>query len=377
MSDRTLSILFATNLRPWGGGEQWMLSTALAMHTRGHRVTLAAPSDSVIAARATAAGLKLVACGFRRDFDPVSFLRIFSFCVRQHVDVLCLNMDRVLRVAGNAARLAGVRAVLPRRGSEFPLKNRLRYRFHYRNVASGIIVNSQATATTLCRDISWQPRRIYLLYNGLDLERFAPDKLRSRAETRDELGLAPGAIALINVGELTSRKNAILLVHALAALPVHCHAFFIGDGPERDNLLTTAQRLGVDDRVHLLGFREDVPDLLIAGDVLVHCARVEGFGFVVAEAGAAGLPVVAAATSSVPEIVVDGKTAALFRDDDVGDLVRVLGPYLEDPLRRRKHGEAGRRHIATHFELQSKMDELEAIFRSEIANRGSRNRRRP
>lgn len=361
-----MSILFATNLRPWGGGEQWMFSAALAMRARGHRVALAAPADSIIASRAGAAGLTHIDCAFRRDFDPVSFARVFAFCVRQRVDVLCLNMDRVLRVAGNAARLAGVRAVLPRRGSEFPLKNRLRYRFHYRAVASGILVNSQATATTLCRNISWQPRRVYLLYNGLDLTRFAAEHLRPRSETRAALGLAPDAIALVNVGELTSRKNAVLLVRALPALPTHCHAIFVGRGPERDPLLATANDLGVADRVHILGFRDDVPDLLTASDVLVHCARVEGFGFAVAEAGAAGLPVVAAATSSVPEIVVDGETGTLFADDDVGDLLRALTPYVEDSDRRHRHGQAGRRHVATHFELESKMDELEAIFRSEL-----------
>ena len=115
-----MQILFATHLRAFGGGEKWMLTAALAMRQRGHRVTLTAPTTSEITRRARAANLPVLEADYVRDFDPVSFARVYAHCLREQVDVLCLNMDRVLRIAGLAARLAGVPVILPRRGSEFP-----------------------------------------------------------------------------------------------------------------------------------------------------------------------------------------------------------------------------------------------------------------
>jgi glycosyltransferase involved in cell wall biosynthesis len=276
-------------------------------------------------------------------------------------------MDRVLRIAGLAARLAGVKSVIPRRGSEFALKAHLNYRFHYRYVATGILVNSMATRETLCRDIRWQPAgKIHVLYNGLDLS--PHENPRSRAQTRRELGIDDDAFVLINVGELTARKNAALLVRSMpAALEKRgdLHVLLVGTGPEAQPLRELAAECGVQDRLHLLGFRSDVADFLAASDVLVHCARVEGFGYAVAEAGAAGIPAVAARTSSIPEIIEDGVSGALFEDDLMGDLVRALEPYLHDRALRERHGQAGRLRVETEFELEKQMDKLEKIFQDE------------
>jgi glycosyltransferase involved in cell wall biosynthesis len=259
-----------------------------------------------------------------------------------------------------------VRAILPRRGSEFPLKGHLNYRFQYQVIASGLIVNSRATAQTLCRDIDWTPRgRVHVLYNGVDLTPF--DSTRPRVELRRELGLSNNDLALIQVGELTTRKNAALAVSALPRFDRRVHLLLVGEGPEESSLRELASTHGVAERAHFLGFREDVPSLLTASDVLVHCARVEGFGFAVAEGGAAGIPAVAANASSVPEIIVDGETGALFESDDVDDLVRALQPYLTDADLRAAHGQAGRRRVESTFELQQKMDGLEALFEAELA----------
>ncbi|MFO7652984.1 MAG: glycosyltransferase family 4 protein [Candidatus Krumholzibacteriia bacterium] len=369
-----MQILFATNMRRWGGGEKWMLTAAAAMRERGHGVALAAPPDAVILARADRAGIEVLPAPFARDLDPVSFLRVWRHCRRRRVQVLCLNMDRVLRIAGLAARLAGVPVVLPRRGSEFPLKSHLNYRFHYRCVATGVIVNSEATARTLVQDIAWRPAgSVHVLYNGLDLAPFAT--ARPRARLRRALGLAEGDLALVLVGELTARKNAALLVGVLPSLlrdHPRVQVLLAGEGEEREALSGQAAGLGVADHVRILGFRDDVPDLLAAADLLVHPARVEGFGYAVVEAMAAGLPVVATRASSIPEIVVDGETGFLFPLDDAAGLEAAVRRYLADPDLRARHGAAGREHVRRRFELGARTGELEAIFRTQLEQRTGR-----
>jgi glycosyltransferase involved in cell wall biosynthesis len=367
-----VNLLFGSNLSHWGGGEKWMLTAAEAMAERGHRVSLCAPTGSELLARAPAS-IETFAVDFVRDFDPVSFLRVWRHCRRRRIDVFCLNMDRVLRVGGLAARLAGVRAVIPRRGSEFPLKGHLNYRFQYQVVATALVVNSRATERTLCRGIDWRPRgRVHVLHNGLDLRPY--ENPRPRAEVRAELGLSEDDLVVLNVGELTTRKNAALLVSVVPDLAREfpgMRVLLVGEGDQRQALQQQIEALGVGDHVRLLGFRRDVADLLNAGDVLAHTAHVEGFGFAVAEAMACGLPTVVTNASSLPEVIEEGVTGFAFADDDADGLREALRRYLVDPALRREHGEAGRRRVHAHFELGAKMDELERIFELETGRRRS------
>lgn len=361
-----MNLLFGSNLSEWGGGEKWMLTAAEAMAARGHRVSLCAPTDSQLLERAPAS-IDAFAVDFVRDFDLTSFFRVWNHCRRHRIDVFCLNMDRVLRVGGLAARLAGVKAVIPRRGSEFPLKGHLNYRFQYGVVATAMIVNSRATERTLCRDIDWRPRgRVHVLHNGLDLDPF--DRARPRAAMRAELGLRDDDLVVLNVGELTTRKNAALLVSTVPALIERfptLRVLLVGEGDQRGALEARVRELGVGDHVRLLGFRRDAVDLYGAADVYAHTAHVEGFGFAVAEAMACGLPCVVTNASSLPEVIDAGVTGALFEDDDAAGLRDALARYLDDPDLRRAHGEAGRARVEREFRQSDKMDALEAIFRTE------------
>jgi glycosyltransferase involved in cell wall biosynthesis len=234
-----------------------------------------------------------------------------------------------------------------------------------------MIVNSQATRRTLCQGISWTPAgRIHVLYNGVDLTPFSA--ARPPEAVRQDLGRTPQDRLLICVGELTTRKNAALLVAALPELlrrHPRTHVLLVGEGDQREPLRTRARAAGVEDHVHLLGFRDDVPDLLAAADVLVHPARVEGFGFAVAEGMAAGLPVVASRASSIPEIVVPGETGQLVPVDDQQALTAAIARYLDDAGLRAAHGEAGRRRVHDQFDLERQAEKLEAIFATELRRR--------
>jgi glycosyltransferase involved in cell wall biosynthesis len=369
-----MRLLFATSIKTWGGGEEWMLASAAGLRARGHDVALAGRPGSAIVSRALRAGVPVVAARFAADLDVVSFARVFHACRARRTEALVANMDRVLRVAGPAARLAGVRVVLPRRGSEFPLKAGPLYRWTYRRVATGVLVNSRATERSLLEGVPWRPAgRVRVLPNGVDLARI--DAARPREETRRSLGLPQDAAVLLVVGELTTRKNPALLLDAAARLRgegLLPWLLFAGEGTERDGLERRAAALGLADRTRLLGFRADVADLLAAADVLVHPSRVEGFGYAVAEAMAAGRPVVATDASSLPEIVVHGETGLLFAPDDDARLAAAIATYLRDPERRARDGARGRARARAEFSLERRLRELEAILEEEIAGAAAR-----
>ncbi len=363
-----MRLLFSSCLTEWGGGEHWMLSAARGLSARGHAVRLACHVGSELGRRAAAAGLPVDELRFKGDLDPATSWRVWCICRRHRIDLCCLNMDKVLRVAGPAARLAGA-AVVPRRGSESPVGGKLSHKYAYLKVADGVIANSGATRDTMLASASWlPPDRIKVIYNGIDCARFADASARERV--RAELGAGPDDPVIVMVGELTSRKNHRVVVERLAALRARhpgLQLWIVGEGPERASLAAAA---GEGDALRLLGFRDDVPDLLQGADLFCHPALREGFGYAIAEAMAAGKPVIAARASNIPEIVLDGETGLLAAPDDGAAWETAIGGLLADPERAAALAAAGRERARARYALDRMLDETEAYFRACRARRG-------
>ncbi len=378
-----MRILFSSCLGEWGGGEHWMLSTALGLRDRGHHVELACARGSELARRGAAAGLAVTELVFHGDLDPALSWRYWRLCRRHRIDLLCLNMDKVLRVAGPAARLAGA-VVVPRRGSESPLGGKVSHKLAYLKVAGGVIANSLATRATLLASAPWlPPDKVRVISNGIDVGRYALDDdagAAARAAVRAEAGAGPETPVLGMVGELTTRKNHLVVVRQLGALRAShpgLQLWLVGEGPERGALLAAARDAGAGDALHLLGFRDDVPRLLQGIDVFCHPARREGFGYAVVEAMAAGKPVVVARASNLPEIVPDG-VAGLLRDPDDGEGWRAaVASLLDDPALAARLAGAGRRRAGELYSCGRMLDEVEAYFRGLLrpARRGAADRR--
>jgi len=366
---REMNILFASSISHWGGGENWMLSAAEGMRDRGHRVFLAARPDSELFRRALAAGFLCEGMDFKGDLDLPTSWRFFRLCRREKIDVFCLNMQKVLRIAGPAARLAGVGAVVPRVGNEISLGRKISHVYSWRHVASGTIANSRATRRALLRSAPWlPPDRVRVIYNGVRLEDYADSSV---SETiRAELQASPGAPVIGMIGALTQLKNHVLLLRQLPVLVERfpdLQLWIAGEGDQREVLQSEAQRLGVASHLRLLGFRTDVPGLIAGVDLLAHPSLTEGFGYVLVEAMAAGKPVVATDTSNIPEIVVDGETGFLCPLEDEPSWARRCGEILADPELARRLGEAGGRRARELFSFERMIGELEAYFSKLIA----------
>ncbi|WP_296599525.1 glycosyltransferase family 4 protein [Phenylobacterium sp.] len=173
-----------------------------------------------------------------------------------------------------------------------------------------------------------------------------------RGAMRAALDLPPGAPVIGIVGRLDVGKGHLDTLHAFARLaPANpdAHLVMVGGGPLDASLRAEAQRLGVAERVRFTGWRNDVPALLSAMDVFAHPSRREPFGLAVAEASAAGLPVIAYAEGAIPEIVVDGQTGWLTPEGDVAELAEALGRALAQPSEARRMGANGRELIERRF----------------------------
>ena len=189
------------------------------------------------------------------------------------------------------------------------------------------------------------------------------------AHARRLLGIPDDALLVGTVGRIDSQKAPHHFIEAMARLPQpNLHAVWIGDGPLRAEMEALIRRRGLEARVHLVGERSDVPDLLPALDVFVMTSLYEGLPCVIVEAMRCGLPVVATAVNGVPELVVSGQTGLLVPAGRPGAVATAVGHLLDNPAARRNMGEQGRSSVAGRFDATDTGADLAALYEEALAS---------
>jgi glycosyltransferase involved in cell wall biosynthesis len=238
---------------------------------------------------------------------------------------------------------------------------------HSMAVAAAIITPSDATRDALLAiNPSWAPR-ITVIPHGVDddFRPIGPPLNRAR------YGVPPGPY-LLTVGTLRQRKDPETSIRALADLVQQGHDLrlvFAGKQQmDPSELETIARRANVHERVIFLGYvpREDLPDLYRDAAAFVLPSRLEGFGLPLVEAMASGTPVVAADTSSIPEVV--GPAGVLFPAGDHHALGRAVGELLDRPESRRALVERGLAR-AREFDWKATARKHADVYRGVLASR--------
>lgn len=140
----------------------------------------------------------------------------------------------------------------------------------------------------------FDPKRVSVLPNGVDLERFRPASFRERVDAKAALGLSPEAPTVGFVGRLhCAMKGVDDVIRGFQLLPENFHLIVVGDGPDAADLRTLARSLGVAHRVRWVGAVSDTVPCYRAMDVFSFSSRHEPFGLVILEAVASGVPIVA------------------------------------------------------------------------------------
>jgi glycosyltransferase involved in cell wall biosynthesis len=201
-------------------------------------------------------------------------------------------------------------------------------------------------------------RKIRVVYNGV------PEPIAAPASgLRTALGLGAEAFVALIVGSLEERKGHETAFEAWGRLSDRAHLVVIGTGPMEDEYRHRVRVLGLESRVHFMGQRDDVPSILKAADVLVVASTLEATPYVIIEAMAAGLPVVASDIYGIPEIVERGATGLLVppaNPEALAGAVRSLG---DQPALRQSMGEAGHSRFEERFTIERSVADTVAVYR--------------
>ena len=362
------------------------LREALAVDPERYSTTIVAPKDGTLFERAEAAGvdvIRLNSMGGGRHVYPradLEAVRELTDRLREgEFDLVHTHAGRAGALGRIAARRAGCAAAVhtfhgfafnefqsaPMRRALLGLERRLA-RITDWFLSDGTFVASEAVRLRIA-----PPDRIRALISPIDP--VPPTSKAARRRARSVLGVPGGAQVIGTTARLATQKSPGDLVRAVAALRRNdVYTVWIGDGDLRSETQRLIAAEGMTDRFLLAGDRDDVPELLPAFDVFAMSSLWEGLPCSIVEAMTCGIPVVATAVNSVPEIVVPGRTGLIARPSDPASLTRALAFMLDHPDDAARMATTARIHVGEQFRSDALGRELMDVYGSALRHAEAR-----
>lgn len=203
-------------------------------------------------------------------------------------------------------------------------------------------------------------RIVYVPGVGIDLDKFRPLQLNKR-EVRKKLGIPEDAIWILAVGELSKRKNHEILIRAVVKFK-NLYCTIAGQGELKGKLVKLSESLGVEERVKLLGFRTDIPELCVASDIFGFPSLQEGLPVALMEAMSSGLPVVCSDIRGNRDLVENGKNGFLIKQNSLEDYIEKIKILIEDSELRKHMGNYSRL-LVRDYDIKSVRKEMKDIYR--------------
>lgn len=355
-----MRVLHTESSLGWGGQENRTLNELIGMRERGHEMAVLSRPGARILDRAQEAGFPTFAVDMRGVLDLPNILRLRSVIQSFRADIVNTHSGRDTQLAGLAARSLGRGRprIVRTRHLALPITSK----FTYSVLPDHVVTVSRHVEDYLAS--AGVPRDgITTVPTGVDFARY--DRSTVAGNLREELGLPAESVLVGTVAILRIKKghNEILdaVPQVLQRFP-DVHFVFAGDGPQTKNLTHRIAAEGLGERVHMLGLRRDVTNILASLDVFVLPTHQEALGTAFIEAGAMGLPAVATRVDGVPEVVQDGETGLLVPVCDGVAVADAICRLLVNSTYRRNMGKSAAEFVRRVFSREVMAHGMEQLY---------------
>ena len=270
-----------------------------------------------------------------------------------------------------AARLAGASVIVHAHDLLYPdaFVGALQ-RMFARSSDLGIGV-SQAVLEVLQEGYYIEPDRSRVVHNGIPLDHVRSVGADARPRIRAQLGIPDhwGVIAMVaRMHPIKGHASMLRIMARVIESRPDLVLLLAGDGPEREACEAQTTQLGLQQHVRFLGVRNDVPDLMVASDVVVVPSQSEGLSLVAIEAAAAGRPVVGFDAGGLRDVITDGASGRLIKPGDEAGFADALLDLFADPEKRARFGGRALAGVE-HFSLQNHIRHLLECYRDVLGHK--------
>lgn len=393
MRQQRKKILFVITKGNWGGAQRYVFDLATALPKNEYEVEVALGGKGLLSERLKTAGVKTVSIPeLQRDISVVkeirSFLSLYNIIKRTRPDIVHLNSSKAAGLGVLAARLVRMCSSLLRilnvkrstlSASQiiftvhgWPFNERRNWLWKILVWLASYITALLSTDVVVitshdCKEARAMPyisAKTRFIPNGIRAPVFLP-----RGEARRELDLPQEARVVGSIGERTGNKNYAGLVAATRRLQ-GTQAFIltiIGGRANSANVAAAEERLELSGRQIFVGFKADAYRYLKAFDVFVLPSLKEGLPYVLLEAGAAAVPVVATAVGGVPDIIGNEATGLLVPPNNTECLLDALLTLLRKKETRERLGHALKKRVEKEFSFERMLTETQKLYTRKLS----------
>ena len=346
----TKTICFFNSTKTWGGGEKWHFEMAAFLHSQGVKVLVIVSPNSELSKKLKEKGVPTEEIKVS-NFSYVNFSKVnkvIRFYKNHNVTTVVMNSSEDMKLGGLAAKKAGLKRIIYRRGSAIPIKNSFVNRYFFQNVLTEVLANSEATKKTInAKNPALFPENnITVIPNGIDVDKF--DNLPFECLYKKE----GNELVLGNLGRMVFQKNQKFLIEVAVELKKRNIDFKIligGSGKLEKELKDRVVQENLDKEIKFLGFIENPKSFMNSIDVFLLPSRWEGYGYVLAEAMLCEKPCIAFEISSNSQIVENETNGFLVPFEDVNAFCDKIEWFSDHKNKIEEIGKNGRKKIEKEF----------------------------
>lgn len=338
-----LKVVFIVNDLGLGGVQRLVVDFANGLNSGRFQaviITLLKKDSSFFYRDKVNSNVPLQTFAFRGFGDLPEWFKLYRYLRREKPDIVFTQLfmaDAIGRITAYLARVpvivTEVQNIIPTLPKKYIIVGRILRRI------TDICISTTAAVTAYAQNVIGFPKEriAEIPTNAVDAKRFAivPD----RKAVRKELGIPEDAKLIVNVGRLVEQKGQSILVEAMPLVlkeEPNCYAIIAGSGKLEKALGEKIAAAGLEEKVRLLGDRQDIPELLMSSDVFAFPSRWEGQGLILFECFFSKIPIVASNVGGIPDVIKNEETGLLFEPGKPGELAKGILKVFREPLLAQK-----------------------------------------
>lgn len=343
-----IKILHLSSEKTWRGGEQQIAYLIGELDNKGVDNFVLCKTNSAFQEYCNNNGIKYYEAGFNSNIDLKSALTLNTICKKEQPDLIHCHSSRSHSMALYSYFFRSEIPIIVSRRVDFPIKNSWKYN---RNSIKRIICVSDFIKNLVIPEIKY-PERCITIHSGIDINKFNRPK---GSELLKEFGFDSTFKAIGNTSAIADHKDYFTFVETAEYVLQQKEniVFFIaGDGPLKNVIKDYIDSKNLQNRIILLGFRDNIIDLLPEFDCFLMTSKTEGLGTSLLDALACGVPVVATKTGGIPEVIIQSETGLISEVGDFESLGKQVIQILEDSFLAQKLIRGGKKHVQ-NFSIES------------------------
>ena len=372
MTGRRARVLYLSHAFMVGGAEEMVLNLVRHLPDRFEPAVMCINQAGPIGEEIRLSGVPFSVLGLTPGVSrPLDVLRLRDALHAAAPDIVHTFLLTGSLYGRFAAMMSGVPIVIGTEVNIYENKKRLhaeleRWLMHG---TDAVIASAESVKEHYVSQVGADPAKVDVIYNAVDWAQL--QTTMTRDEFRESIGVPLDAPAAGIIARLTQQKAHRVLFEALSRPELGAlQLVVVGDGELGDELKSRAASLGIERRVHFLGARRDLGNILGGVDIFAMPSYWEGLPLSMVLAMGAGLPVVASRVAGIPEVVHDGVSGMLVDAGDVTQLARALATLVQDPPLRARLGEAARAYVRPRFGVDGYVASIASLYDRLLAAKG-------